>query len=130
MSIANDRGETTAQMVILMPIIILMLIMAIQAGLYFHTSSIAGAAAAVGAGAASQGQGSSSESVRRGQEAAENLVLEAGGHSQSPALIAVNTETVSSTVEVIVPRIIPFFPSRVRRTVIEPRERFTLESER
>ena len=36
----------SAQVVLVIPVIILLLMLAIQAGLYFHTSSIAGAAAA------------------------------------------------------------------------------------
>lgn len=104
--------------------------LAIQAGLYFHTSSIAGAAAAEGAAAASGARVSSEVAARRGQQAAENLVIEAGGHTTSAALVAVNTETVAITVEALVPRILPFFPSSVRRTVIEPRERFTTELSR
>ena len=109
------------------PVIILLLVIAIQAGLYFHTSSIAGAAAAEGAAAASVVRSSREVTAWRGQQAAQNLVIEAGGRTTSAALVAVNTETVAITVEVRVPRIIPFFPSSVRRTVIEPRERFTTE---
>ena len=114
----------------MIPVIILLLMLAIQAGLYFHTSSIAGAAAAEGAATASVAQVSSEVAARRGQQAAENLVIEAGGHTKSAALVAVNTETVVITVEALVPRIVPFFPSSVRRTVIEPRERFTTELSR
>ena len=109
------------------PVIILLLVIAIQAGLYFHTSSIAGAAAAEGAAAASVVRSSREVTAWRGQQAAQNLVIEAGGRTTSAALVAVNTETVAITVEVRVPRIIPFFPSSIRRTVIEPRERFTTE---
>lgn len=117
-------------MVLVIPVIILLLMLAIQAGLYFHTSSIAGAAAAEGAAAASVARVPSEVAVRRGQQAAENLVIEAGGHTTSVALVAVNVETVAVTVEARVPRIVPFFPSSVRRTVIEPRERFTTELSR
>ena len=123
----QDRGEVSAQVVLVTPVIILLLVIAIQAGLYFHTSSIAGAAAAEGAAAASVVRASREVTAWRGQQAAQNLVIEAGGRTTSAALVAVNTETVAITVEVRVPRIIPFFPSSVRRTVIEPRERFTTE---
>ena len=114
----------------MIPVIILLMMLAIQAGLYFHASSIAGAAAAEGAAAASVARIPSEVAARHGQRAAENLVIEAGGHTTSAALVAVNTETVTITVEALVPRIIPFFPSSVRRTVIEPRERFTTEVSR
>lgn len=126
----RDQGEVSAQVVLVIPVIILLLMLAIQAGLYFHTSSIAGAAAAEGAAAASVARVPSEVAVRRGQQAAENLVIEAGGHTTSVALVAVNVETVAVTVEARVPRIVPFFPSSVRRTVIEPRERFTTELSR
>ena len=43
----------SAQVVLVIPVVILLLMLAIQAGLYFHASSIAGAAAAEGAAAAS-----------------------------------------------------------------------------
>ena len=120
----------SAQVVLVIPVVILLLMLAIQAGLYFHTSSIAGAAAAEGAAAASGARVSSEVAARRGQQAAENLVIEAGGRTPTAALVAVNAETVAITVEALVPRIIPFFPSSVRRTVIEPRERFTTELSR
>ena len=126
----RDRGEVSAQVVLVIPVVILLLMLAIQAGLYFHASSIAGAAAAEGAAAASVARLPSEVAARRGQQAAENLVFEAGGQSPAVALVAINTETVSITVETLVPRIIPFFPSSVRRTVIEPRERFTTEVSR
>ena len=126
----RDRGEVSAQVVLVIPVIILLMMLAIQAGLYFHASSIAGAAAAEGAAAASVARIPSEVAARSGQRAAENLVIEAGGHTTSAALVAVNTETVTITVEALVPRIIPFFPSSVRRTVIEPRERFTTELSR
>jgi Flp pilus assembly protein TadG len=111
----------SAQVVLVIPVVILLLMLAIQAGLYFHASSIAGAAAAEGAAAASVARLPSEVAARRGQQAAENLVIEAGGQSPAVALVAV---------EALVPRIIPFFPSSVRRTVIEPRERFTTEVSR
>jgi len=120
----------SAQVVLVIPVVILLLMLAIQAGLYFHASSIAGAAAAEGAAAASVARLPSEVAARRGQQAAEDLVIEAGGQSRAVALVAINTETVSITVEALVPRIIPFFPSSVRRTVIEPRERFTTEASR
>ena len=120
----------SAQVVLVIPVVILLLMLAIQAGLYFHASSIAGAAAAEGAAAASVARLPSEVAARRGQQAAENLVIEAGGQSPAVALVTINTETVSITVETRVPRIIPFFPSSVRRTVIEPRERFTTEVSR
>ena len=120
----------SAQVVLVIPVIILLMMLAIQAGLYFHASSIAGAAAAEGAAAASVARIPSEVAARRGQRAAENLVIEAGGQSSTVALVAVDAETVSITVEAVVPRIIPFFPSSVRRTVIEPRERFTTEVSR
>jgi len=44
--------------------------------------------------------------------------------------VVVSAAMVSVTVQVKVPRIIPFFSSSVGRSVIEPLERFTFEVNR
>jgi len=126
----RDKGETSAQVVLIVPVIILVLMLAIQAGLYFHTSNVAGAAAAQGATAASSVNMTSSVAVQQGQSSASNFVMAAGAQLFATPLVVVSAGMVSVTVQVKVPRIIPFFPSSVGRSVIEPLERFTFEVNR
>ena len=104
--------------------------LAIQAGLYFHTSNVAGAAAAQGATAASSVNMTSSVAVQQGQSLARNFVTAAGAQLFATPLVVVSAGMVSVTVQVKVPRIIPFFSSSVGRSVIEPLERFTFEVNR
>jgi len=126
----RDQGETSAQVVLVVPVIILILMLAIQAGLYFHTSNVAGAAAAQGATAASSVNMTSSVAVQLGQTSASNFVMAAGAQLLATPLVVVSAGMVSVTVQVKVPRIIPFFSSSVGRSVIEPLERFTFEVNR
>ena len=126
----RDSGETSAQVVLVVPVIILVLMLAIQAGLYFHTSNVAGAAAAQGATAASSVNMTSSVAVQQGQSSASNFVMAAGAQLFATPLVVVSAGMVSVTVQVKVPRIIPFFSSSVGRSVIEPLERFTFEVNR
>jgi len=126
----RDSGETSAQVVLVVPVIILILMLAIQAGLYFHTSNVAGAAAAQGATAASSVNMTSSIAVQQGQSSARNFVTAAGAQLFATPLVVVSAGIVSVTVQVKVPRIIPFFSSSVGRSVIEPLERFTFEVNR
>jgi len=126
----RDSGETSAQVVLVVPVIILILMLAIQAGLYFHTSNVAGAAAAQGATAASSVNMTSSVAVQQGQSSASNFVMAAGAQLFATPLVLISAGMVSVTVQVKVPRIIPFFSSSVGRSVIEPLERFTFEVNR
>jgi len=126
----RDSGETSAQVVLVVPVIILILMLAIQAGLYFHTSNVAGAAAAQGATAASSVNMTSSIAVQQGQSSARNFVTAAGAQLFATPLVVVSAGIVTVTVQVKVPRIIPFFSSSVGRSVIEPLERFTFEVNR
>jgi hypothetical protein len=57
-------------------------------------------------------------------------VLELGGRLASEPGAVVTAETVWVAVHLQVPRIVPFFPTSVRRVVTEPRERFIPESQR
>ena len=126
----RDSGETSAQVVLVVPVIILILMLAIQAGLYFHTSNVAGAAAAQGATAASSVNMTSSIAIQQGQTSASSFVMAAGAQLFATPLVVVSAGMVSVTVQVKVPRIIPFFSSSVGRSVIEPLERFTFEVNR
>ncbi|MFM8856542.1 MAG: TadE/TadG family type IV pilus assembly protein [Actinomycetota bacterium] len=126
----RERGETTTQIVLLVPIVVTILMIAVQSAIYFHTSAVAGAAASHGASAAAV-QGETIDAVAHlGREAAQDILMDAGvSRSRVPDVI-VSAETVSVGVEVEVPRIVPYFPHTVRRVATEPRERFITESMR
>jgi len=125
-----DSGEVTSQTVIVVPLVILVLFMAVQSALYFHVSHVAGAAAAEGASAASAKSLSASQAILRGRTRADALVHETGTELAEATTVGVSGDEVRVTVSTKVPRIVPFFPIVVSRTVIEPRERFVMEFQR
>lgn len=123
----NDAGEATTQLVIVLPVVVFILLLAIQAALYFHISHVAGAAAAEGASVASARGLSTAEATRRGRDRADALVRETGTDPGGPTSVSVSSNEVQVTVRTRVPSIIPFFPVMAIRTVVEPRERFITE---
>ena len=126
----RDRGETTTQIVLLVPIVVSILMIAVQSAIYFHTSAVAGAAASHGASAAAV-RGDTIDAVTHlGREAAQLVLAEAGVRDSLLPDVIVSPETVPVGVEVEVPRIVPYFPRTVRRVATEPRELFLTESMR
>ncbi len=122
----RDRGEATTQMVIVTPILILLLFLGVQAAIYFHAANVATAAASQGAAAVSPISAGTGDAI----EAAQRTVADLGAHAASLPVVTEAGDYVVVSVEVDVPRIIPFFPSTVTRRVLEPRERFVPESNR
>lgn len=122
----RDRGEAAAQLVIVIPVVILLLMMGIQSALYFHAAHVAAVSAAHGAAAGSTRTGTSGAAVSAARQMAADLSarLDAAPHA------SVDGARASVTVVVEVPRIAPFFPRRVSRTAVEPKERFRTEAER
>ena len=125
-----DRGEVSAQTVLVVPVVILILMIAIQAALWFHTANVAAAAAGEGAAAAAVANISSTEAAMRGVRAARELSSDAHSSMVTDPLVAVDPRRVVITVRLSVPRIVPFFPSTVTRAAVEPREVFTSEVDR
>lgn len=125
-----DRGETTTQVVLIVPAVISILLIAVQAAVYFHTSNIAGAAAAQGASAAAAHGDSAGSAAIRGRDAARAITSEAGATIAAQPEIHLSAQAVTIAVEIRVPRIVPFFPETVRRVATEPRERFLTETMR
>jgi hypothetical protein len=123
---SRDRGETTAQIVILVPVLMLLVLLVVQAALWFHTANIAQAGAARGAAAGAPATASAGAAAN----AAAVTVGENGGRLVGPPVVAVGDRTVQVSVTLTVPQVVPFFPRVVTRTQLEPRERFIPEDQR
>jgi len=122
----RDRGDATAQLVIITPILVLLIFMGVQAAIYFHAANVAAAAASQGAAAASPRAATAGD----GAAAAQQLIADLGGNPAGPPVVSEADGFVSVTVSIDVPSIVPFFPESVSRTALEPRERFVPESDR
>ena len=122
----RDRGEVSAQIVILTPVLILLVFLGVQAAIYFHAANVAAAAAAQGAAAGSPlGAGAGAA-----ETAARQTLADLDGTGASPPVASESLDFVTVRVEVAVPQIVPFFPASVSRSATQPRERFVAESDR
>ncbi len=121
-----DRGEATTQMVILTPILALLVFLGVQAAVYFHAANVATATASQAAAAASSPGAGSGTALA----VAAHTIDDLGGHLVQAPHVSISNGYVSVSVEVAVPRIVPFFPESVTRVVLEPQERFVPETDR
>ena len=121
-----DPGETVVQVVIAVPIVLSMLLIAIQAMLFMHSAHIATLAASKGASVAANTQGD----VVLALNAATQTVAELGAQliGTPTANIADGFATVQ--IRVAVPNVAPFFPTSVLRQGEEPLEIFVQEDDR
>ena len=110
----------------LVPILMLLVLLVVQAALWFHTANIAQAGAARGAAAGAP----VTSSVGAAADTAALTVRENGGRLIAAPVVAVDERSVAVTVSLRVPHVVPFFPAVVTRTQMEPRERFIPEDER
>lgn len=126
----RDRGDATTQMILVVPIVVMLLMIAIQAALVYHSSAVASAAAARGASTAAGAEFAGMAAAVSGVYAASDTVAELGSELASTPAVGMADGMVTFTVAVKVPRVAPFFPSVITRTVVEPLERTTTESQR
>ena len=121
-----DRGETTAQAVLAVPVLLLFLLFGIQVTLYFHTAQLAAIAAQDGAIAGAAVGGSEIHVIAAVVKSAAELRASEG---KTPVVRRGNSE-IQVEVSLSVPSILPLFPTSVTRSASEPLERFVLEAER
>ena len=122
----HERGEVSAESVIIVPVVFFVLLLGVQATTLFHAANIATAAAAQGAAAAA----ASGATELDGERVASISVAELGGSLSSSPKVDLRSDWVAVTVRISVPQIIPGFPRVIERNVIERKERFVGELDR
>lgn len=121
-----DRGEATVELVVLVPLLMLTLLVAVQLAVHAHAAHVATAVASHGAAVAATPAGSAAS----GSSAARRIADELGAALASSPVVDVAPGDVAVQVSIVVPRIVPLFPSTVTRRVVEPKERLLREWER
>jgi hypothetical protein len=121
-----DRGETTAQAVLAVPVLLLFLLFGIQITLYFHTSQLAAIAAQDGAIAGAAVGGSEIHAIAAVAKSAAELRASEG---KTP-VVRMGISEIQVEVLLRVPSILPLFPKSVTRSASEPLESFVLEVDR
>jgi hypothetical protein len=124
--LTGERGETTTQLVLVTPVLMVLVLSVVQLALWWHAAHLADAAAGRAATVAAQLDASAAAGV-----GAARSFLAAAGTSPSVAPEVVRSgDVVRASVTVDVPRVLPGFPATVRRTSVAPVERFIPESDR
>ncbi len=121
-----EPGETVVQVVIAVPIVLSMLLIAIQAMLFMHSAQIASLAASKGASVAANTQGD----IVLALNSATRTVAELGAQLVGVPTAIIDDDFASVQVRVVVPNIAPFFPGSVLRHGEEPLESFVQEGDR
>ncbi|MFM8778657.1 MAG: hypothetical protein ACKOEF_05210 [Acidimicrobiaceae bacterium] len=121
-----EPGETVIQVVIAVPIVLSMLLIAVQAMLFMHSAQIASLAASKGASIAATSQGDVVEALNT--VTLTSAVL--GAHLVGTPTAVIENDFALVHVRVAVPTVAPFFPDSVLRHGIEPLENFVPEVDR
>ena len=121
-----DRGDTVLEVVIAVPIVLTLLLIAVQAMLFMHSAHIATLSAAKGATIAASADGEVISAI----DSATRTAAELGAQLVGTPSLVVNDGFVVMRVRVAVPNVAVFFPSSVERGSEEPLEDFVSEGER
>jgi Flp pilus assembly protein TadG len=125
----NDRGETSVQTTLLVPVILSIVFAVVQAAALSHGGQVASLAANRGAQLAASSEGTSGSLVHVRQEI-ERTVTDLGNSLESPPQFSTYRGNVTVTVRIAVPHVVPLFSDVVTRTASAPLEHFIEEQSR
>jgi len=121
-----ERGETTAETVVAVPVVFAVLLVAVHATAFLHATQVASVAAARGAAAGAARGGGATDAVTVASATVHEL---SSRLARDPVAIA-DGEWMVVSVWVDVPHIAPFMPRTAVRSVREPLEHYRYEDER
>ena len=125
----RDRGEVSAQVAVIAPLLFSLVFAVVHAGSLWIAAQTAQVAARRGARAASTAPDGTAY-YEDAAHAVEMTVRELGGQLAAPPRIAMGAASVTVDVSLGFARVVPFLPDRVARSVTVPLERYVPESER
>lgn len=125
----RNRGETSIQAVLLVPVILGIFFLGVHATALAHGAHVANAAAIRGAQIAAFSNSEGNDVVRALNEM-EQVVSDLGSHMYSAPSLEIGSKSVRVTVQVSVQSVVPFLPTSVTRSAIVSREQFLMEQDR
>lgn len=125
----NDRGETSTQAVLIVPVVLSLLFVSAHLAVLSHASHIAQLAAQRGAQTAATADGST-EIMQLAQVQSQRTVADMGGHVVGLPRVISAPRIMGMTVELSVNGIVPFLPTHVTRTAWVSKEEFLMEQDR
>ena len=119
----GDRGSSSIEMVIALPIVLTVLFLAIQAGTWFHARSIALASAQSGARTSAM----LNSTLEAGLSSARSFAADVGGTTLTGVTVTGDRTATSTTVTVTghSVRLVPFMDVTVSQSATLPVERYT-----
>lgn len=121
-----DRGEISIETVILVPVVIFIVLIVVQAAVVMHGANAANHIAAQGAMTAARHGATTDHAVVAVAAAADSL----GARLAAPPVIVTSTEFVTVRVFIVVPQAVPVFAAQISREISVPRERYIAYGER
>lgn len=121
-----ESGEVSAETVLTVPIVFLVMLIAIQAAVFMHTAHVAQVSATEGAAAAARYGGG----VAAGAEATARAIAELRSTATDIPKVNIVGGFAEVQVGLRVPRVAPFFDFVVTRSAREPLERFIAPDQR
>ena len=119
----DERGSSSIEMVIALPIVLTVLFLAVQAGTWFHARSIALASAQSGARTSAM----LNSSLEAGLSSARSFAADVGGTTLTGVTVTGDRTATSTTVTVTghSVRLVPFMDVTVSQSATLPVERYT-----
>lgn len=122
----RDEGLTSTELAVVMPVLIALVLVPFQVGLWWHAHQVAHAAAREAVDAAQVAEATEDDGIR-----AAEWFLDAAGNITDPQVsISRTVDTVTVQVTGRAPRLLPGFDWQVTAEATGPIERFIPEPER
>lgn len=125
----EPRGETTAQAVLVVPVILTILFMGAHVTAYVRGSQVANAAALRGAQTAAAVEADAAGMWSTLREI-DLVVSDLGFRTASTPTVEVRARDARVSVSLVIDRVVPFLPGVVTRSAFVPREIFLREQDR
>lgn len=123
---AAEAGSSTTELVLLMPVVLLLVMLIVQFGLWFHARQVATAAAQEGLAVTQAEHGTRGT----GRQRALAFVTEAGGLREIVVRAHRDQQTASVHVHGVVPAVVPELSLQVQGVATGRVERFLSEVQR
>lgn len=122
----SDAGSSTTELVLMMPVVLLLVLVGVHAGMYYHAGHVIEAAAQEALESAQGEQGSAQD----GLDSATAFLAEAGGIRNPDVEVTRDAAEVRVLVQAEAPNVLPFAVWHVTASVAGPVERFVAEVDR
>lgn len=125
-SLEREDGSSTTELVLLMPVVLLLVMLVVQFGLWMHARQVVLSAAQEALSVAQQMSAASDA----GKDRAEEFLAQAGGIRDPAVVVSRDTTTATASVTGVTPAVVPGLNLGVSAVVAGPLERFVAETDR